>query len=87
MVCMFFFHACEMYAGTPPGALPVGTSGGSGMSLVNRMNGPGPSTLRHKGGDAGIYVPVRKSAKEQFRSTMTAEQLAEAKAAAAAALG
>lgn len=50
------------------------------------MNGPGPSTLRHNGTEAGIYVPVWKTSKEFFRSTKTAEQLADAKAEAAAAI-
>ena len=61
--------------------------GSSGKGLVSRMNGPGPSTARRMRAETGIYVPQRKTAKDRLKSTMSAEQLADAKAAAAAALG
>jgi hypothetical protein len=82
-VCEQEMFSC---AGTPPGTPTGAGTGSSGKGLVSRMNGPGPSTLGRKAGEAGIYVPVRKTAKERFKASMTAEQLAEAKAAAAAAL-
>lgn len=82
-----FLDILSEHAGTPPGTPSENGAAASGKGLVSRMHGPGPGGLRNKVGEGRIYVPIRKTAKEKFRSTMTNEQLAEAKAAAAAALG
>lgn len=53
--------------------------------LVGRLNGSPAAVPRRKGG-AALYVPANKSAKERFRTSMTPEQLRDAKAAAQAVL-
>eukprot|EP00892_Ulva_mutabilis_P007405 jgi/Ulvmu1/5036/UM021_0053.1 len=55
------------------------------LNLVGRLNGSSSVAPKRKG-PAVLYCPAPKSAKERFRTTMTPEQLQEAKAAARAGL-